>query len=188
MPVSHITKVFAASDAKIYPITADVAGGTITYGTGIDVPGIKTVSIGGEITTAELRGDSTSLDRQSMLGAVNVTVEWAKHSLDILAALFGNTVADSGTTPAMKAVWTLLGTSKPAYVGLSCKALGADPVAGDVGFAVNKMMVTSFPEMGLAEEEYRTFSVEFGAMPTLANGKILSTDINETTVAIAAPA
>jgi hypothetical protein len=188
MPLSHITKVFAAKDAKFWPITADVAGGTITYGTGIDVPGLKTVAISGEINSAELRGDSVSLDRQSSLGAVNVKMEWAKQSLDILAALFSNTVTDSGTTPAQISKWELLGTTKLGYVGMSCSALGADPVAGDTQFVVAKMVLTSFPEMGLAEEEYKTFTAEFGAMPTLANSKILSNSIFETAAALVAPA
>lgn len=188
MPLSHVSKVFAAKDAKIFPITSDVAGGTITYGTGIDVPGLKTVAISGDITSVELRGDNQSLDRASAVGAVNVSLEWAKLSLDILAALFKNTVTDSGTTPAMKSLWELLGTSQLGYVGLTAQAVGADSVAGDVQFAIHKMILTSFPDLGLAEEDYQTFTTEFGAMPTLANAKILGTTLNETAVAVAAPA
>lgn len=189
MPLSHITKVFAAKDAKIYPLTADPAGGSPTYGTGIDVPGLKTVGISGDINSAELRGDNTLLDAQSTIGNLSVSLEFAKTSLDLLAAFFQNTVVDSGTTPNQKSIWGLIGTSSLGYVGLTAQAVGADTITGDVTFMLHKMMLSSFPELGLEEEDYKTSSVEFAAMPLLATGnKWLTVTLNETAVAAAAPA
>jgi hypothetical protein len=188
MPLSHVTKVFAAKDAKIFPLTADPAGGSPTYGTGIDVPGLKTVTIEGDINTAELRGDNTLLDNASSLGGITVSLEFAKQSLDLLGAMFGNTVVDSGVTPNQKSVWSLLGTSTLAYVGMTCQAVGADTITGDVQFAIFKMILSSFPEMGLEEEDYKTSSVEFKAMPLIANGKWIGVTLNETAAALVAPA
>jgi hypothetical protein len=188
MVLSHVTKVFAAKDAKLWPLTADPAGGSPTYGTGVDVPGLKTVTIGGDINTAELRGDNTSLDKQSTMGGVTVAMEFAKLSLDVLSAVLSAATVDSGTTPNQKSIWTLLGTSTFNYVGITAQAVGADTITGDVQFSLYKCMLSSFPEMGLEEEDYKTSSIEFGAIPLLANGKWLGTTLNETTAALAAPA
>lgn len=187
MPLSHITKVFAAKDAKVYPLTAD-SGAAPTYGAGLDVPGLKTVTIGGDVNTAELRGDNSLLDAQSSLSSITVSMEFAKASLDLLAAFFSNTVVDSGATPAMKSVWSLLGSSTLGYVGVTAQAVGADNIGGDVQFEVHKMMLSSFPELGLEEEDYKTQSVEFTAMPLISTGKWLNVTVNETAVAVAAPA
>lgn len=188
MPISHITKVYAVKDIKIWPLTADPASGSPTYGTGIDVPGAKTLTITGDVNTVELRGDNGSMDRASALSNVNASIEWAKMSLDLLAAWFANTVADSGTTPAQKSVWSLLNTTGLGYFGITGQAVGADVLTGDVQFTVNKAILSAFPEMGLAEEDYKTHSVDFATMPLLSNGKWLNVTLNETAAALAAPA
>lgn len=188
MPISHVSKVFAAKDAKLWPLTADPAGGSPTYGTGIDVPGLKTVTITGEVNTVSLRGDNSLLDSASSMGGIEVEMEFAKMSLDILAAVFAATTVDSGTTPNQKAVWTMLGTTGFNYVGLTCQAVGADVITGDVQFAIYKMIPSSFPEMGLEEEDYKTSSITFSAVPLLSNFKWVGTTLNETAAALAAPA
>jgi hypothetical protein len=188
MPISHITKVFAVTDIKIYPLTADPAGGSPTYGTGVDVPGAKTLTITGDIETKQLRGDNGLLDQASSLTNVQASMEFAKLSLDLLAAWFANTVADSGTTPNQKSVWTLLNTTGLGYFGVTGRAVGADILTGGVEFQLYKTILASFPEMGLAEEDYKTHSVEFATMPLLSNGKWIGVPIYETLAAIAAPA
>jgi hypothetical protein len=189
MPVTHISKVFAAKDAKFWPLTADVSGSP-TYGTGIDVPGLKTVTITGDVNSVELRGDNGLLDVASSLSNIGVALEFAKQSVDLLAAWFSAAVVDSGTDPNGIATWTLLGTSTLNYVGLTANAVGADPITGDVLFSVYKMLLSSFPEMGLAEEDYKTQSVEFVATPTISNSKWIGTAIRSGTgaAALAAPA
>lgn len=188
MPVSHVTKVFAAKDAKLYPLTADPAGGSPTYGTGVDVPGLKTVTITGDVNTVELRGDNQKLDSASSMGSISVALGFAKLSLDILSAVFAALTTDSGTTPNQIATFTLLGTTGFNYVGMTCQAVGADPIAGDAMFSVYKMIPSSFPELGLEEEDYKTSSLEFEAMPLLSNSKWIGAAIRETTAALAAPA
>lgn len=188
MPISHITKVFAAKDAKLFPLTSDPAGGAAVYGTGIDVPGLKTVTISGDVNSVELRGDNQKLDSASSMSGISVEMEFAKLSLDILSAIFSATTVDSGTTPNQKSIWTMLGTTGFNYVGMTCQAVGADVLTGDVQFSVHKMIPSSFPEMGLEEEDYKTSSLEFEAIPLLATGKWMGVTLNETAGAVAAPA
>lgn len=188
MPISPVTKVFAAKDAKLFPLTADPAGGSPTYGTGIDVPGLKTVAITGSVNNVRLRGDNGPMDSQSTLGDVSVAMNFAKLSHDILSAVFTAAAVASGTTPNQKSIWTLLGTSGLNYVGMTCQAVGADTITGDVQFAAYKLMLDEFPELGLEEEDYKTSSLSFAASPLLANGKWIGSTLNETAAALAAPA
>jgi hypothetical protein len=189
MPVTHITKVFAAKDCKLWPLTADVSGAP-TYGTGVDVPGLKTVTITGDVNSVELRGDNTKLDSASTMGGVSVSLEFAKLSLDVLSAIFTAATVDSGTDPNSLATWTMLGTTGFSYVGMTANAVGADPVIGDVMFSIYKMIPSSFPEMGLAEEDYKTNTIEFEAVPTISNSKWVGAAIRSGTgaAALAAPA
>jgi hypothetical protein len=181
MPISHITKVFAVTDCKIALLTADVAGGSATYGTSLDVPGIKSVTITGDVETKQLRGDNTLLDSDSVITGISVSIEYAKLSLDVIALLFGATVVDSGTTPNQLATLDLSGTIKPRPFRLEAISASADPVAGAVRFTLHKVIVSSFPELGLAEEDYKTGTLEGSAMPLLATGnKWISTIIQET--------
>jgi hypothetical protein len=189
MPISHTTKVFAVTDSKIAKVLTDPAGGSATYATSIDVPGIKSIKLGGDIETKSLRGDNTLLDSDSVLTNVTAEVENAKLSLDVIAAMFGQTVVDSGTTPNQIAALDIIGGSfanpaKPAPFKLSGISASADVITGNVLIVLHKCVISGFPEFGLAEEDYQTVSFKVNAMPLLANGKWLSVSAYETATTI----
>lgn len=187
MPLSHISKAFAVVDAKIAPLTADPSGGAATYGALVDVPGIKSVSIGGDISTVELRGDNQLLDANSTLTSISLEFEYAKLSLDALDVLVGGTVVDAGVTPNQTANYTLLGTDTLGYFRFLAKTptAGGDAVTGDVQFELYKCILSGFPEMGMAEEEYQTFTVSAIALPRLSDQKWLRTAFQETASVLA---
>ncbi|MGW5130355.1 phage tail protein [Streptomyces sp. NPDC004135] len=186
MPISRVTKLYAVEDAKIAPLLADPEGGTPSYGAGIDVPGIKSMEISGDVEVKELRGDNRLLDSDSSLSNVTVAFPHAKLSLDVLAALLGGNVTDSGTTPAQATEWELLDDAKPLPFKLIGKTPsgGSDQIGGDVHFTLWKCILSSFPGVGLAEEDYRTIENEARAVPLISTGKWISVRINETAVAI----
>lgn len=188
MPISHSTKVYAVADCKVYALLTDPAGGAATYGTGVDVPGIKTMEIGGDINSVDLRGDNGPLDQASTLGSVTVKVDHAKVSLDVLAVILGSTSADTGTTPNQVATATIAGGQTLGYFKIEGKTPtgGGDTPLGDVHYTLHKCILTSFPDLGFAEEDYRLVSFTAVAVPTNATGaKILTTTLNETAAAIA---
>ncbi|MET9098297.1 phage tail protein [Streptomyces antibioticus] len=188
MPISRVTKVYAIKDAKISPLTADPAGGTATYGTAIDVPGIKSLEISGDVETKQLRGDNTLLASNSTISNIQVAVTHAKLSLDVLAAILGGEVTDSGTTPAQKSVWDLTGdgaTLPPFKIEGVTPAGGVDLVGGDLHVVLHKVSLAGFPDLGFAEEDYRIASFTANAEPLLANDKWVSIVLNETAAAIA---
>lgn len=185
MPLSHVTKVFAVTDCKLYKVTADPAGGSTTYGPAIDVPGIKSIEISGDVESKQLRGDNSLLDSDTVLTNVSAKIEHAKLSLDALAMMLGQTVTDTGTTPNQVAGLDIIGggfagQTKFAPFKLTGVSASADPVGGNVLFTLHKAVLASFPDMGLAEEDYQTISADLNAMPLLSTGKWLSVAINET--------
>lgn len=189
MPLSHFSKVFAAQDAKVAKMLTDVSGGAATYSTSVDVPGIKSVEISGSIENKTLRGDNALLDQDSIITEVTASVEHAKLSLDALAVFLGGAVVDSGTTPAQLATWDLVGgataPSKPQPFRLEALSVSADSIGGAVKFTLHKCTLGSFPDMGLAEEDYRTSSFDVNTSPLLATGnKWLSVVLQETAAAL----
>jgi hypothetical protein len=183
MPLNRTTKVFGVTHAQIEVLTADTAGTAPTYGTAIDLPGIKSVTITGDIETKQLRGDNTVLDEDSVLTGIGVSFETAKVSLDFLAAaLTTPAIVDAGTTPAQTSTLNITNTSKLRPFRFKAIAAGADPVAGTVLMTLHKVVLSSFPELGMAEEDYKTAPVEGRAMPILGTGGLwLSVQILETT-------
>lgn len=187
MPISHITKMFAVQDAKIAPMTADPPGGTATYGTIIDLPGIKSVGMSFDIENKQLRGDNSLLDENSILTGLSLSVEWAKLSLDIQAALLGGTVTDGGTGTTETATFARLGTNSLAYFKFEAKTPtdGVDTIGGDAHLVVYKCILSGFGSLGFAEEDYQTLSADFRGSPRLADSKWWDFVLNETAAAIA---
>ncbi|MEU3700988.1 phage tail protein [Streptomyces anulatus] len=186
MPISRVTKLYAVEDCKIFPLLSDPAGGTAAYGEGIDVPGIKSMEISGDVEVKELRGDNGLLDSDASISNVTVAYPHAKLSLDVLKALVSSTVTDSGTTPAQVSKWSLKQGAKPLPYKIVGKTptSGGDLVGGDVYFTLFKCIMSSFPGLGLAEEDYRTIENEARAVPLISTGDWVDVEIHETAVAI----
>lgn len=187
MPISHFSKEFAIEDAKIAKLTADPSGGAATYATIIDVPGIKEVTLSGTVESKELRGDNALLDARSVFKSLSISVKHAKVSLDVLPVLLGGTTTDSGTTPNQKVTYDLLGTDTPNYFKFEAKTPtdGGDVIGGDVHIVVHKCVVSGLPDIGFAEEDYRTVGFDAVCSPLLATSrKWLTVIFNETAAAI----
>ncbi|MFE0079175.1 major tail protein [[Kitasatospora] papulosa] len=188
MPLQRFTQVYGIQDAKISPLLTDPAAGTPTYGPAIDVPGIKTYEISGEIEVKTLRGDNKKLATNSALTNVQVAITHAKMSLDVLAAIIGGSVTDTGTTPAQKTSWDLTGSNAnfpPFKLEGVTPPNGVDIIGGDVHVVMHKLTCSAFPDLGFAEEDYRIASFTADADPLISTDKWISVVINETAAAIA---
>jgi hypothetical protein len=189
VPVSPFSKLFAVEDAKIAAMTADPSGGTTTYGSLVDVPGIKEVTLSGTVETKSLRGDNTLLDSRSTLQSLTLTVSNAKLSLDVLPLILDGAKVDSGVTPNMVATYDLLGSdSAPPYFKFEAKTPtdGADTIGGDVHIVLYKCTLSGLPDLGFAEEDYRTVGFSATCSPQLGTlNRWLRIVFNETAAAIA---
>ena len=187
MPISRITKQYSVQDAKIAALTADPATGSPTYATVIDVPGIQTMEISGDVEVKTLRGDNVKLASNSTISNIQVAVTHAKLSLDVLVAILGGTVTDSGTTPAQKSVWDLTAATAnlpPFKLEGVTPPNGVDIVGGDLHWTLHKLTLSAFPDLGFSQEDYRVVSFTAAADPLLSNGKWISAVLNETAAAI----
>ncbi|MFE3169332.1 phage tail protein [Streptomyces sp. NPDC059224] len=185
--LTRVTKLYSVVDAKIAALTADPSTGSPTYATVIDVPGIQTMEISGDVETKQLRGDNTKLDSNSTVSNIQVKVDHARLSLDVLVAILGGTVTDSGTTPAQKTVWDLTAataTLPPFKLEGVTPAGGTDLIGGDLHWTLHKLNLSAFPDLGFAQEDYRIVSFTADASPLISNGKWISATLNETAAAI----
>lgn len=185
MAISHVTKTFAVADAKIGVLTADPAGGSPTYATLVDVPGIKSVSISGTYSKKSLRGDMTLLDVDATLENVSATINFAKLDLDILAAATGGGVTDSGSGSTEVSTFDLNSADTLKYFKFEAQCTRVDIPAGDLHLVLWKCIPTGLPFAGLGEEDYQTHSLPVDAMPLISTGKWMDVVINETAAAIA---
>ena len=188
MPTQRFTKVYGVQDAKIAPLTADPAGGSPTYGSLIDVPGIKSFEISGDVEVKQLRGDNTKLASNSAISNIQVAVTHAKVSLDVLVAILGGDVTDSGTGTTETARWDLKGATAtmPSFKleGVTPEN-GTDLIGGDFHVILHKLTLAGFPDLGFAEEDYRIASFTADADPLLSTDDWISIVLNETAVGIA---
>lgn len=187
MPLSRVTQLYSVQDAKISPLLTDPAGGAATYGTPIDVPGIQTMEISGDVETKSLRGDNGLLANNSVISNIAVSVNHAKLSLDVLAAIIGGTVTDSGTTPAQTSTWDLTQATAtlPRFKleGVT-PPNGTDIIGGDLHWVLWRLNLSAFPALGFSQEDYRIASFSANASPLVSTGKWITAVINETAVAI----
>lgn len=185
MALSHVTKLFAVKDAKIAKLTADPAGGTTTYATAVDVPGIRTVGISGDVNTTELRGDQVLLDSDTTLSNITVSFEYAKMSLDVFVATLGGAVADSGSGSTEVATYSLLGTDTLfTPFKFEAQVVSVDTPGGDAHLVLYRCKLSSFPQLGTELDDYQTFSLEATASPRLSDSKWIDVVLNETAAAI----
>lgn len=186
MALSRVTKLFAVKDAKIGKLTADPAGGTTTYATLVDVPGIRTVGISGDVNTTELRGDQVLLDSDTTLQNITVTFEYAKISLDVLVATLGGAVADASPGAGLQtATWSLLGTDTLfTPFKFEAQVVSVDTPGGDAHLVLYKCHLSSFPQLGTELDDYQTFSIDATASPRLSDSKWIDVKLNETAAAI----
>lgn len=187
MPIQRFTKVYGIKDAKLAPLTADPAASTPTYGALIDVPGIKSFEISGDVEVKTLRGDNTKLASNSSLTNVQVAVTHAKVSLDVLAKILGGAVTDSGTGTAETTRWDLKGataTFPPFKLEGVTPENGVDLIGGDFHVVLHKLTLSTFPDLGFAEEDYRIASFTADADPLISTDDWISLVLNETAAAI----
>jgi len=122
----HYTPVFSVDNAAWTPMLTDPVGGTATYGTKIDIPGIQSVALDPNLLVKELFGDNAIIALATKARSFAFKAGAAKLSLDLLASLMGGAVVDAGTTPAQTTTYTLLNSDAAKYGKLEYRVLGVE--------------------------------------------------------------
>jgi len=157
------THVFGAQHAEISSVTAeDPIAETITYGTPVDVPGLKNVTVNISTDSKELRGDNTLLAKETVVQNVEVVLEFAKWDATIFAAITGSTIVNStdGYSVAVNA------NNTPGTFALRAQSVSTSESGKIAEIFFPKLKISNLPDMlGLVEEEFKTVSVTCEVIP-----------------------
>lgn len=189
MPLTHLTPVFSVDEAAIYKVTADAAGGSLTFGAKIAIPGIIDFEVNPEILYKEAFGDNKVIATASKLRSIKGKASCTHMSLDVIQALLSGTITDAGTTPNMTATLDVKGNDIPGYVKFEGRMLGVElPSAaggGSLNFTIWKSKISNFT-FNPKGEEFATLAFDFTGVPTAFDNKILTIKAYETAAALSA--
>ena len=151
MALKTVTKLFGVDDAKLFPVTED-SETQFTYGTGIDLPGVRQISLTYEIEEKSLTGDEKVLDVSNKIKSVSFNIEYAKLSLEVLAQLTGGSYSTSGSDDTETAVFSFGDGDLPNYFQLKAQILDTNNDGGDVHFCIYKAKATAIPLNGVQDD------------------------------------
>lgn len=186
MANQHFSRVLSVDDCKIARLLTEpgTGVGAATYAASIDTVGIQEISWVPTYKSLELRGDNSVLDTDVIPGVITGKLKWAKIHLDVLALLWGGTVADSGSTPNQVAGFTLTGGQLPVYFRLEaqCKTTDFATQPGDVHFVLYKCKIVTGPEMMMTDADYGLQEMTFKAVQPRSTDPTARITFNETAV------
>lgn len=154
------------------PTGAYVSGGVVTgylpttFGSLIQIPAIKTVTVSGKIKEEDLRGDGQLIDHRAKLLSIDVAFNHGQLSFAEVAAALGGAQSTTGTTPNQVTTYQLLGTD-PALLRykFECQSLVGADTPGDLHFVAWKCQANVFPGLGFADEAFHIFTGGAVALP-----------------------
>lgn len=176
MPLTNESVLLGINDAKIFPISVDDSV-ALTYGAGVDVPGISNLKVSPKFIEKELKGDESVIDAYSKLEKIEWSIEHGVISLAALAIMIGGEVNLTGVTPNQVQTYSLNEADLPDYFKLEGKTDYTD--IGDAHFVLYKCKCSSL-DYTLKGEDYATISASGKAIKTRYNGKIKDILFNET--------
>lgn len=181
MPLASKALPFGLRDVKLTPLGADGA----TPGTSVDLPVSRTLSFSETEEFEELRGDDTVAASHGS----GVVVEWSLEaggiSLEAYAVMAGGTVTSSGSTPAMKKVFSKSETSARPYFKIEGQSINDN--GGDFHCLIYRAKADGSLEGEMANGSFLLSSASgkgYGSLETGSLGKSYDFVHNETAVAL----
>ena len=151
MSLKTVTKLFGVDDAKLFPILED-SEAQFTCADGIDLPGVRQISLTYEIEEKSLTGDEKVLDVSNKIKSVTFNMEYAKLSLEVLAQLTGGKYSTTTTDSEEVGTFTFGGGDLPNNFQLKSQILDTSKDGGDVHFCVYKAKATAIPLNGVQDD------------------------------------
>lgn len=151
MALKTVTKLFGVDDAKLFPVTED-SETAFTCGKGIDLPGVRQISLTYEIEEKSLTGDEKVLEISNKIKSVTFNMEYAKLSLEVLAQLTGGKYTATGEGDNASGTFSFGGGDLPNYFQLKAQILDTSNEGGDVHFCVYKAKATAIPINGVQDD------------------------------------
>ncbi len=158
MALKTVTKLFGVDDAKLFPVLTDTEA-EFTCGSGIDLPGVRQISLTYEIEEKNLTGDEKVLDVSNKIKSITFNMEYAKLSLEVLAQLTGGSYSKNGSGDDEVGKFTFGGGDLPNYFQLKAQILDTSNDGGDVHFCIYKAKATAIPING-TQDDFATFTFD----------------------------
>ena len=151
MALKTVTKLFGVDDAKLFPITED-SKENFACAEGIDLPGVRQISLTYEIEEKSLTGDEKVLEVSNKIKSVSFNIEYAKLSLEILAQLTGGSYVTETDENGEVGKFSFGGGDLPNYFQLKAQILDTSNDGGDVHFCIYKAKATAIPLNGVQDD------------------------------------
>jgi hypothetical protein len=185
MVVPATTFTFDVADAAVWPLLTDPVGGTATYGTKIDVPGINNVSVEPEFISAVLKGDAKTLARRARIDSLNFSAGYSLLSPELIGVLYDGThTAAVGEEDAT--TLEISGAGSLPYVMFGFSILDAEVGVGCINVYGLKCQVTGGNLFEQSTESFGGRSFQISAIPLLSNNRMFKTLIHPTVTPLAA--
>jgi hypothetical protein len=127
MPMTTHPLPFGLRDVRLTPFTTAAA---TTYGTGVDLPVSRTFSFSDTEEFEQLTGDDTIVGTHGAGPVLEWSLESGGLPFEAYKVMSGGAIVETGTTPAMKKVYTKLATDARPYFKAEGQAISDS--GGDV--------------------------------------------------------
>jgi len=181
-PLPAAALPFGLRDIKVKPYSNATL---TTLATGIDLPYARTFSFAETEDFEELRGDDKLIAVRGMGAGVDWELEAGGLSFTAMAAMYGGTVTETGTTPAIKRSWLKKTTDARPYFQVEGQAISDS--GGDVHCIIDRCRATDDMEGELADGSFWLSGASGRALPSLQTARadvVYEFVFNETPVSI----
>ena len=183
MPLTTHPLPFGLRDVKLTPFTTQAA---TTYGTpAVDLPVARTFSFSETEEFEELQGDDTTVGSHGAGPVLEWELESGGLPFEAFKVLAGGTITETGTTPAMKKVFSKLATDARPYFKAEGQAISDS--GGDVHGIVYKAKADGSLEGEFANGAFFLLSASGKGYPSTVVAdvnKLYDFVQNETAIAI----
>lgn len=166
MALSDSALPYGLRDVKITPYTTALL---TTLATPIDFPYGRTFSFSEAEDFEELRGDDKLIAVRGKGADVEWELEGGGMSFEAMAAMYGGTVEESGTTPNITRTWQKKVTDERPYFKVEGQAISDS--GGDVHCIVDRCRATEDLEGEMGDGSFWLTTAGGRALPSLQTGR-----------------
>jgi hypothetical protein len=174
MPLTTIPLPFGLRDVKVRPLTVEAAG------TSVDLPNARTFSFSEAEDFEELRGDDGVAAVRGLGAGVDWELENGGISFEAVKTMYGGTIAETGTTPAIKKTFTKLETDARPYFQVEGQAISDS--GGDFHVLLYRCRCTGELSGEMADGSFWLTGASGRAIGRTSDRKIYDLIQNETAV------
>lgn len=185
MAANRESVVYDIHDFKVYSLLSDT-GASPTYGPGVDVPGIASLSLSPNFLTAELKGDARIIAKKGRIDKFTGSVTYGKLSLDVLSIILGGNVTDSGTLNAEIAKYRFLGANSLPYWKGEFVINDVEAGLGNLGGKLFKCQITGGNLLDQSSDNFGQPTFDFEAIPLDSTDEMFDLSFNETLTPVSA--